>query len=214
MTPRQYPYYVSFFNPNGEGMPFQVIAAIITAVYCAIDEWKTGSFKCVHFSSEPYEAQYNEYVQGLKKWHTWCLAPTLDGRQPLSDSANFRQAMFYSACNQAGVTVGSRSIVSSEALLDDDFAADAGFAYNQTCVQLYVLLQSATIQDDGVVDMMQKWRCVLVWDISNPLARLMLVGEWIMELPMTKKGKTDAESKLHLVFDVQYSCEGPQGQWD
>lgn len=90
----------------------------------------------------------------------------------------------------------------------------AGFAYNQTCVQLYVLLQSATIQDDGVVDMMQKWRCVLVWDISNPLARLMLVGEWIMELPMTKKGKTDAESKLHLVFDVQYSCEGPQGQWD
>lgn len=32
------------------------------------------------------------------------------------------------ACsNQAGVTVGSRSIVSSEALLDDDFAADAGY---------------------------------------------------------------------------------------
>ncbi|KZP20003.1 hypothetical protein FIBSPDRAFT_789968 [Athelia psychrophila] len=76
-----------------------------------------------------------------------------------------------------------------------------GLAYDQTRSRLYALLQSATIQDGGAVDTTQQWTRLLAWDVSNPLERPPLVGEWVVELPLTKKGKTNAASELHFVSE-------------
>lgn len=74
-----------------------------------------------------------------------------------------------------------------------------GLTYDQTRGRLYALLQSATIQDGGAVDTTQQWTRLLAWDLSDPLVRPPLVGEWAVELPLTKKGKTNAASELHFV---------------
>ncbi|KAF7966807.1 hypothetical protein HWV62_36973 [Athelia sp. TMB] len=74
-----------------------------------------------------------------------------------------------------------------------------GLAYDQTRNRLYALLQSATIQDGGAVDTTQQWTRLFAWDLSNPLERPPLVGEWVVELPLTSKGKTNAASELHFV---------------
>ncbi|KAI1798159.1 esterase-like activity of phytase-domain-containing protein [Ganoderma leucocontextum] len=65
---------------------------------------------------------------------------------------------------------------------------------------IYALLQSATIQDGGGDKSTSRYTRLVAFNISAPLAaKPPLVGEWVVPLPQTNKGKTIASSELHLV---------------
>jgi hypothetical protein len=64
---------------------------------------------------------------------------------------------------------------------------------------LYALLQSATAQDGGLGSTTSRYTRLLAYDISNPRKRPELKGEWVVGLPLTKKGKTQAASEVHYV---------------
>jgi hypothetical protein len=64
---------------------------------------------------------------------------------------------------------------------------------------LYALLQSATAQDGGLGSTTSRYTRLLAYDISNPHKRPQLKGEWVVGLPLTKKGKTQAASEVHYV---------------
>ncbi|KAM5537133.1 hypothetical protein V8D89_009279 [Ganoderma adspersum] len=67
---------------------------------------------------------------------------------------------------------------------------------------LFALLQSATIQDGGDDKSTSRYTRLVAFDISSPLAaKPPLIGEWVVPLPQTKKGKTLASSELHLVSE-------------
>ncbi|KAI0674352.1 esterase-like activity of phytase-domain-containing protein [Trametes maxima] len=67
---------------------------------------------------------------------------------------------------------------------------------------LYALLQSATIQDGGSDKTTSRYARLLAYDISNALAvRPPLIGEFVVPLPQSKKGKTLGSSELHFVSD-------------
>ena len=67
---------------------------------------------------------------------------------------------------------------------------------------LFALLQSATIQDGGDDKTTSRYTRLVAFDISSPLAtKPPLIGEWVVPLPQTKKGKTLASSELHLVSE-------------
>jgi len=64
---------------------------------------------------------------------------------------------------------------------------------------LYVLLQSATVQDGGGSG---RYTRILAYDIHNPeVHRSSLVGEWVVPLPVTSKGKVLGASELHFVSE-------------
>lgn len=67
---------------------------------------------------------------------------------------------------------------------------------------LYALLQSATIQDGGSDKSTSRFTRLLAYDVSNPLIiRPHLVGEWVVPLPLNKKGNTLAQSETHFISD-------------
>ncbi|OBZ77982.1 hypothetical protein A0H81_01866 [Grifola frondosa] len=77
-----------------------------------------------------------------------------------------------------------------------------GLTADPSGTTLYALLQSATIQDGGNNKSTSRYTRLLAYDISDPLvARPMLVGEFVVPLPQSKKGKTRAASELHFVSD-------------
>lgn len=62
---------------------------------------------------------------------------------------------------------------------------------------LFVLLQSATIQDGGDNDDMSRYTRLLSYDLTSLTPTL--IGEWVVPLPQISKGKTIAASELHFV---------------
>lgn len=60
---------------------------------------------------------------------------------------------------------------------------------------LYALLQSSTVQDGSS----SRYTRLLAYDVSNSKKRPELTGEWVVPLPVSKKGKTDGASELHFV---------------
>jgi len=61
---------------------------------------------------------------------------------------------------------------------------------------LYALLQSSTVQDGGSGS---RYTRLLAYDVSSSKKRPELTGEWVVPLPVSKKGKTEGASELHFV---------------
>lgn len=63
------------------------------------------------------------------------------------------------------------------------------------------MLQSATVQDGGGGSTTSRYTRLLSYDISKSGSRPNLTGEWVVPLPLTKKGKTNAASEIHFVSE-------------
>ena len=64
---------------------------------------------------------------------------------------------------------------------------------------LYAMLQSATIQDGGDDKDTSRFTRLFAYDVSNPSVSVPLVGEWVVPLPQSGGGKTEACSDIHFL---------------
>ncbi|PPQ84110.1 hypothetical protein CVT24_002358 [Panaeolus cyanescens] len=64
---------------------------------------------------------------------------------------------------------------------------------------LYVMLQSATIQDGGSSKSTSRFTRLLAYNVANPAVKPRLVGEWVVPLPLSDKNNTRACSEIHFV---------------
>lgn len=65
---------------------------------------------------------------------------------------------------------------------------------------LYILLQSATVQDGGGSKGTSRFTRLLQYDVfASPPLRPRLTGEWVVPLPQNAKGNTLAQSELHFI---------------
>ncbi|KAJ7444474.1 esterase-like activity of phytase-domain-containing protein [Mycena latifolia] len=71
---------------------------------------------------------------------------------------------------------------------------------------LYAMLQSATIQDGAL-----QYTRLLAYDVSAPTVSVPLVGEWIVPLPLSSKGKVEASSDIHFVSPGVFLCLARDG---
>ncbi|KAF5316148.1 hypothetical protein D9619_006606 [Psilocybe cf. subviscida] len=75
-----------------------------------------------------------------------------------------------------------------------------GLTFDPATKTLYAMLQSATIQDGGDSKSTSRFTRLFAWDVSNPLVSgVPLVGEWVVPLPLSSKGKTEACSEIHFL---------------
>ncbi|CAE6398928.1 unnamed protein product [Rhizoctonia solani] len=63
--------------------------------------------------------------------------------------------------------------------------------------------RSATIQDGGGDKETNRYTRLFAWDISTP-GRFPVIGEWVVPLPQSKKGKTYAQSEIHALTSTQF----------
>jgi hypothetical protein len=62
------------------------------------------------------------------------------------------------------------------------------------------MLQSATVQDGGEDKSTSRFTRLLAYDITLPLLkRPNLIAEYVVPLPLNKKGNTLASSEIHFV---------------
>lgn len=61
------------------------------------------------------------------------------------------------------------------------------------------MLQSATIQDGGSDKSTSRFTRLLAYDVSNPLVSVPLIGEWVVPLPQSGGGNTEACSEIHFL---------------
>lgn len=83
-----------------------------------------------------------------------------------------------------------------------DFFILAGFeglTLDTTKNVLYAMLQSATVQDGGGDKTTSRYTRLVAYDVSNKAVRPPLVGEWVVPLPQSSKGKTLGCSEIHFV---------------
>lgn len=64
---------------------------------------------------------------------------------------------------------------------------------------LYAMLQSATMQDGGGDKTTSSFTRMLAYDAASPLTSVPLLGEWVVPLPQSSKGKTRACSEIHFL---------------
>ncbi|KAG8964151.1 hypothetical protein FRC03_002159 [Tulasnella sp. 419] len=88
-------------------------------------------------------------------------------------------------------------------------AANAGFeglTISSDGKTLYAMLQSATIQDGGADKATSRHTRLFAWKVQPLLTSLKppLVGEWVVPLPQTSKGKTLAQSEIHYLNEKQF----------
>ncbi|KAJ7138360.1 esterase-like activity of phytase-domain-containing protein [Mycena epipterygia] len=88
-------------------------------------------------------------------------------------------------------------------------AANQGFeglTLDPTTHTLYAMLQSATIQDGAL-----QYTRLLAYNVSAPSTAVPLVGEWIVPLPVSSKGKVEASSEIHFVGEGVFLCLARDG---
>ncbi|KAG5644763.1 hypothetical protein DXG03_007671 [Asterophora parasitica] len=64
---------------------------------------------------------------------------------------------------------------------------------------IYAILQTATIQDGGGDKTTARYTRLVAYDVSNPSVRPPLVGEWVVPLPLSSKGKAQSCSEIQFV---------------
>ncbi|EUC63011.1 phytase esterase-like protein [Rhizoctonia solani AG-3 Rhs1AP] len=89
-----------------------------------------------------------------------------------------------------------------------DFGRDAnqgfeGLTASSDGRTLFALLQSATIQDGGGDKDTNRYTRLFSWDISTA-GSSRLIGEWVVPLPQSKKGKTYAQSEIYALTSTQF----------
>lgn len=77
-----------------------------------------------------------------------------------------------------------------------------GLSVDESTNTLWVLLQSATIQDGGSSSKTSRYTRLLAYDITFPLLeRPPVKAEYVVPLPVSSKNKTFAASELHFVSE-------------
>lgn len=71
-----------------------------------------------------------------------------------------------------------------------------GLTIDESTQTLYTMLQSATIQDGGHDS---RFTRLFAYGVSNPAVVPPLVGEWVVPLPLSARGKVEACSEIHFV---------------
>jgi hypothetical protein len=61
------------------------------------------------------------------------------------------------------------------------------------------MLQSATIQDGGDDKSTSRSTRLLAYNVSAPSVSVPLIGEWVVPLPQSGGGKTEACSEIHFL---------------
>lgn len=61
------------------------------------------------------------------------------------------------------------------------------------------MLQSATIQDGGSDKSTSRFTRLFAWNVANPLVSVPLIGEWVVPLPQSSGGNTEACSEIHFL---------------
>jgi len=72
-------------------------------------------------------------------------------------------------------------------------------AYDGATSTLYAMLQSATIQDGGSDKTTSRHSRLFAYDVGNILQKPKLIGEWVVPLPQSSKGKTLASSEIYFL---------------
>ncbi|KAJ7466582.1 esterase-like activity of phytase-domain-containing protein [Mycena galericulata] len=88
-------------------------------------------------------------------------------------------------------------------------AANQGFeglTLDVTTHTLYAMLQSATVQDGEL-----QYTRLLAYNVSQPSVAVPLIGEWIVPLPVSSKGKVEASSEIHFVAPHTFLCLARDG---
>jgi hypothetical protein len=61
------------------------------------------------------------------------------------------------------------------------------------------MLQSATIQDGGDDKSTSRFTRLFSWNVASPLVSVPLIGDWVVPLPQSSKGNTEACSEIHFL---------------
>ena len=107
---------------------------------------------------------------------------------------------------EGALTKASSRIFSGFSASDTDSLVSAGFEGLTTspCGEtLYVLLQSATVQDGGPDKAKNRYTRFLKYNVKN-LNNIKLEAEYIVPLPQSSKGNTLAQSELLWLNDNQF----------
>ncbi|KAJ7669762.1 esterase-like activity of phytase-domain-containing protein [Mycena rosella] len=81
-----------------------------------------------------------------------------------------------------------------------------GLTIDPATSTLYAILQSATIQDGAL-----QYTRLLAYNVSHPSTAVPLIGEWIVPLPLSSKGKVEATSDIHFVSPGVFLCLARDG---
>ncbi|KAJ8495209.1 hypothetical protein ONZ45_g12953 [Pleurotus djamor] len=93
------------------------IALVVTAINCALDEWKTGIKVDGQFSAKLYEAIYQKHLKYLKDWEEYSST-----RSRATDT--LRNMLYHQALEHAGVFQQPLADVGGDELTVADFAAN------------------------------------------------------------------------------------------
>ncbi|KII85662.1 hypothetical protein PLICRDRAFT_178703 [Plicaturopsis crispa FD-325 SS-3] len=74
-----------------------------------------------------------------------------------------------------------------------------GLTFDPATQRLYGLMQSALIQDGGGDKSTARYTRLIAWDVSNAHVQPPVVGEWVVPLPQTSKGKALPSSEVHFL---------------
>ncbi|KAJ7669756.1 esterase-like activity of phytase-domain-containing protein [Mycena rosella] len=81
-----------------------------------------------------------------------------------------------------------------------------GLTIDPATSTLYAILQSATIQDGAL-----QYTRLLAYNVSELATAVPLIGEWIVPLPLSSKGKVEATSEIHFVSPGVFLCLARDG---
>ncbi|KZP13175.1 hypothetical protein FIBSPDRAFT_1049533 [Athelia psychrophila] len=119
-----------YFNLADEGLPFEAIAFVLTAIHAAIEEYKLGYWKLSEFTARAYSPKYKQYLDMLQDWHTYTSKPITDKdgnpKQPSRLAGKLRKDLWDTAMESSGTTV----IVDNNAYMNSA-SAEAAFAANE-----------------------------------------------------------------------------------
>ncbi|KAI0685468.1 hypothetical protein BC835DRAFT_1309995 [Cytidiella melzeri] len=109
--------YRSCFNASEGGIPLPTIALIITAIDCAISEFRTGEHIQQEFMEKMFTKQYRNYRTTLENWKKYTV------KQGTLSAAQVQRKMYRLACIHAGVDENADDTITST-LSITNFAAD------------------------------------------------------------------------------------------
>ncbi|EMD30587.1 hypothetical protein CERSUDRAFT_78730, partial [Gelatoporia subvermispora B] len=112
--------YAEYFE---DAMPLPTIALALTAIRCAIDEWKEGIEEPIHFTETPYRMHYEKYIETLERWEAFAIKKQSKAFKTMQQDllricrANAGVSNLMQAEPEAGAGAAAESLLG-----DDDFA--------------------------------------------------------------------------------------------
>ncbi|OBZ76398.1 hypothetical protein A0H81_03782 [Grifola frondosa] len=98
-------------------IPLPMLAFVLTAVECAIHEWKEGTRSLVEMRMKPYKKYYENHLKMLTGWETYSATRSQACRRLQEDLLQTLRA-------NAGVAVIAIQMAGEPTFTDEDFAAN------------------------------------------------------------------------------------------